>query len=219
MGLDGVELVMALEERFGVTLTDTEAEACSTPKAVIDLVFGKLKTSDERVCASQRAFYLLRKGVAQVLGVPRQGIVLDTDIRSCLAGHSEPQVWAALKLAVHARSWPALVRPTWLVASLWLLAVGTFLALRVPFPWLAAAACAVVVAFVAFQCTPYFCTCIPPRFSRIRNLVPFAVTSDSINWTRDQVAALVKQLVIAQLFLHEEQYREDADFVKDLGMG
>jgi hypothetical protein len=57
------------------------------------------------------------------------------------------------------------------------------------------------------------------RFSKIRALVPFAVTSDAIAWTRDQVASLVKKLVIEQLGLREEQYREDAHFVKDLGMG
>jgi acyl carrier protein len=49
MGLDGVELVMALEEGFGVTITDADAEACVTPAIVIDLIFGKLRASDERV--------------------------------------------------------------------------------------------------------------------------------------------------------------------------
>ena len=57
MGLDGVELIMASEEGFGVTITDAEAEACATPAAVIDLVYGKLRASDQRVCVSQRGFW------------------------------------------------------------------------------------------------------------------------------------------------------------------
>jgi hypothetical protein len=58
MGLDGVELVMSIEEGFGVTITDAEAEACAaTPAAVIDLVYGKLRASDQRVCVSQRGFH------------------------------------------------------------------------------------------------------------------------------------------------------------------
>ena len=61
MGLDGVELVMAIEEGFGVTIADAEAEGCVTPAAMIDLVFHKLRASDERVCVSQRAFHLVRR--------------------------------------------------------------------------------------------------------------------------------------------------------------
>lgn len=52
----------------------------------------------------------------------------------------------------------------------------------------------------------------------MRDLVPFAVTSDEIAWTRDQVAAIVKDLVKEQLGVSEEQYREDASFIADFGM-
>jgi hypothetical protein len=69
MGLDGVELLLSIEETFGIAITDPEAEACATPGAVIDLVLGKLRTTDEQVCVSQRAFYLLRKGLSRTLGV------------------------------------------------------------------------------------------------------------------------------------------------------
>ena len=41
-------MVMAIEEGFGVRIADAEAEACVTPAAVIDLVFGKLRASDDR---------------------------------------------------------------------------------------------------------------------------------------------------------------------------
>jgi acyl carrier protein len=219
MGLDGVELVMALEEGFGVTITDADAEACVTPAIVIDLIFGKLRASDERVCVSQRAFHLLRKAMTRTLRIPRQSVALSADVRSFIAGRSERQVWNDLKTAVQARSWPALARPTWLVASLWLLTIGTFCALLAAFHWVVAAVGALVVGFAATRSTRPFRLCIPARFSRVRSLVPFAVTSDAIAWTRDQVASLVQKLVIEQLGLREGQYREDAHFVKDLGMG
>jgi acyl carrier protein len=218
MGLDGVELVMAMEEGFGVTITDAEAQVCDTPAMVIDLIFGKLQASDERVCVSQRAFYLLRKGLTQTLGVRRRIVVLNSDVRSFTAGRSERQVWDDLKAAVQARSWPALARPIWLVAILWFLAIGMFFSLLTAFHWVVAGNGALVVAFVATWSTRPFRSCIPARFSHLRSLVPFAVTSDAIAWTRDQVASLVKKLVIEQLGLREGQYREDAHFVKDLGM-
>lgn len=218
MGLDGVELVLALEEGFGITITDAEAEACFTPAAVIDLVVGKLRAGDERVCASQRAFYLLRKGLTQTLGARRRSVTLDSDIRSFVAETPESQVWSDLKLAVRARSWPALARPQSLVRGQWLLSIGTFLALLSIIRWEVAAVSAVLVTVGVTRSTRRFRTHIPPKYSRIRMLVPFAVTSDAIFWDRDQVAALVRRLVTEQLGLQEGQYRESAHFFKDLGM-
>jgi hypothetical protein len=153
MGLDGVELVMSIEEGFGVTIADAEAAACVTPAAVIDLVYGKLRASDERVCVSQRAFYLLRKGLTQTLGVSRREVGLTADIRSLTAGRPEREVWDDLKAAVQARSWPALARPRWLTASMWFLVLGTFCALVALFHWAVAAACALLVAYGAARLT------------------------------------------------------------------
>ena len=210
--------MMALEEGFGMAITDAEAEVCVTPAAVIDVIFGKLRASDERACVSQRAFYLLRKGLTHTLGVSRRSVALSSDVRSFAGAKSEPEVWNDLKTAVQARSWPALARSNWLVAGLWLLSFALFLALVAAFHWAAAAACTAVVALAAIRFTRPFCSHIPARYSRIRDLVPFAVTSDAIAWTRGQVASLVKKLVTEQLGLREGQYREDAHFVKDLGM-
>ena len=218
MGLDGVELIMAIEECFGLAITDAEAEACCTPAAVIDLVFGKLRANDERVCVSQRAFYLLRKGLTQTLGVSRRKVDLAADIRSFTAGRSEREVWDDLKTAVQARRWPALARPRWLTAGIWILSLGTFCALIAISHWAFAASCTMLVAYISAQLTRPFCSFIPARYSQLRELVPFAVTSNAISWTRDQVATLVRKLVIEQLHLREGEYREDAQFVKDLGM-
>ena len=104
MGLDGVELVLAFEEAFGVTITDAEAEASITPAVVIDLIFGKLRSSDEQVCVSQRAFYLLRRGLARTLGASRRSVTLGTDVRSLIVGRSEREMWHDLKATVQARS-------------------------------------------------------------------------------------------------------------------
>lgn len=41
--LDTVELVLNVEENFGVELNDFEAEACTTPQHLISLIESKLK--------------------------------------------------------------------------------------------------------------------------------------------------------------------------------
>ena len=38
MGLDSVELVMAVEEEFGISISDADAQKMLTPKEVINFV-------------------------------------------------------------------------------------------------------------------------------------------------------------------------------------
>ena len=41
MGLDHVELVVAVEKRFGVSISDVEAQQAETPSKLADVVFSK----------------------------------------------------------------------------------------------------------------------------------------------------------------------------------
>ena len=60
MGLDGVELVMAFEEEFGISIPDSAAEKMVTPRHVIDFVY-EARLAAERLDAQ-----------AHVLGVLEQ---------------------------------------------------------------------------------------------------------------------------------------------------
>lgn len=73
-------------------------------------------------------------------------------------------------------------------------------------------------AYAAILATERCRTRIPEKLRRIRDLVPYAGSSDHIEWTRQKVAAVVKVIVMEQLGLSESDYREDADFAKDLGL-
>src|SRR5690349_10245452 len=63
MGLDILEIVLNLEEVFGIEIKDKEAEQLRTTRDVIDYVCQKLNVSDttEGPCLSARAFYRLRQ--------------------------------------------------------------------------------------------------------------------------------------------------------------
>ena len=41
MGLDTIELVMALEERFRITISDEQAQSCRTLGDLVELIVGK----------------------------------------------------------------------------------------------------------------------------------------------------------------------------------
>lgn len=218
MGLDSVELAMAFEESFGVTISDAEAVKCETPADVIALVSGKLQTIKDVGCVSRRGFYVLRRALTETLGIERRSVTLDFDIRSLVSEKSDRAVWESLKVATKARSWPPLMRPRWLVVSLWLLTgVVLFVLFRVTDPAIAWAG-ALLAGCAGTLFTRRFENQIPRAYYKVRDLVPYAVTSAEISWSPGDVAWQVKQIVMDQLGVSEEVYREDAHFVHDFGM-
>ncbi len=219
MGLDGVELVIATEEQFGIKLSDAEAERCRTPGQLVDLVLSKLRLRDDAPCVHQRAFHLLRRGLIQVSGAERRSIRLDTKLIAGSRHRHTPEFWHALRDAVGARSWPRLERPRWVVGLLWLVFFGTCAALTW---WTSLAAVAVVGGFlmvvVGNRVTKSCGTTIPAGCATVRGLIPHVTSSPMVSWSREQVAPRVRNLVEDILSLSPGQYREDADFVKDLGL-
>lgn len=180
--------------------------------------FGKLHTIEETGCLSQRGLYVLRRALTEILGIERRSVTLDLEIRSLVSEKSERAVWESLKLATKARSWPSLVRPRWLVVSLWVLTGIVLLGLfRVTDPVIAWAG-ALLAGCAGMLFTQRFENRIPRMYSRVCDLVPFAVTSAEISWSPDDVSWQVKQLVMDQLGLGEEEYREDGHFIHDFGM-
>ena len=77
---------------------------------------------------------------------------------------------------------------------------------------------AIVFACLAVRFTIPFEQYIPARLQTVRDLVPLAVTSGSVTWTREQVSALVKEVVMEQLGVPESDYTEDSRFIEDFGM-
>jgi len=225
MGLDSVELVMEFEEAFGVELTDEEAIKLRTPGMVIDLVLTKLAVVPQIECGSQRAFYLLRRALIEHAGAAREAIRPDSELQSLIHPGRVSHVWPALGRAIQAKVWPSLVRPGPLVAALYGLACVVFLGvlfLALPSGVAGAALYAVfgtlAFAYAAILATERCRTRIPQNLRRIRDLVPYAGSSDRIEWTRQKVSTVAKVIVMEQLGLSESDYREDADFAKDLGL-
>ena len=96
MGLDGVELVMAWEESFGIRIADPEAAAIRTPRAATELICRKVAAIDvSSVCLFQRAFYRSRRALQRELTCPRSRLSPQARIADLVPSH-RPQVWRAL---------------------------------------------------------------------------------------------------------------------------
>jgi acyl carrier protein len=232
--MDAVEIVMAVEDAFDIRIEDAEAEKILTPAQLIDLVLSKTETATENICLTQRAFNLLRGALIHRCALTRKHIKPDAPLRTTIL---RPVRRAQLNqlacdLAIPRR--PELVRPAWVKASLTALAllagtaavVATYKAIPSAafLLWLPALAAALATAYVGIKATTGLEIDFPKGFDTIGDLARWVMTHKNdlatpatSAWTRTQVAARVREIVINVLGC-ESNYREDAHFIKDLGL-
>jgi acyl carrier protein/uncharacterized membrane protein len=244
MGLEAVELVMELEEAFGVRLEAGEFSGSPTPRMIGDLIFSKLESTKERSCSSQRAFYLLRRMFISTFSLERKTVTPDMPFRNLIPKARERELWQQMKDVIAARQWPALERPLWMSRSLLVVALvivglvicasiyssintgehaisSTISAMMgglirgIVFVMILAVPSLVVVDLL----TRSFRVCIPSRFQSIRDLIPYALTSERLKWTREGVSIVIKRIVMEQFGIKESEYTEDSRFIEDFGMG
>lgn len=73
-GLSVVELVMEIEETFGLAITDDEAERIHGIGGIKEFLISRVHRGSSTECVTQRAFYRLRTVVCEVLAVPRAAV-------------------------------------------------------------------------------------------------------------------------------------------------
>lgn len=232
MGMDAVDIVMLTEERFGVEIRDEEAETLRTPRMLIDLVFAKLAHATAARCQSQRSFYLLRRALSVLSGTDRNAISPSTPIRSFVSSREERRFWERLRHETSARSWPSLgfsaaVTSAGKAAFVLLSVCGLAAAgnLRL-FTGVGDSALSILIfgllgpaVFILFMAKAMsgWKNYIPAQIVSARDIVPFVATSSLIDWSRDEVACGVREIV-EDVLAPQGKYREDADFVRDLGL-
>ena len=101
MGLDGVEMVMAWEEVFGITIGNDETATLITPRMAIDLIARKLGASDDtpRRCLTLRAFNRVRAAISAGAGVHRNAIRPDVRVRELVPREDRLSTWRRVQCA------------------------------------------------------------------------------------------------------------------------
>ena len=89
MGLDGVELVMAWEDTFGISIPDDEAASMFTTRNVVNCIFHKVRSDapEDSGCLALRAFLRFRKAF-QAAGIPREAVRPQAKLSSLLPGRN-----------------------------------------------------------------------------------------------------------------------------------
>jgi acyl carrier protein len=232
MGLDGVEIVMAVEETFDMRIADSEAEKVRTPRHLIDLVWKQVAHADTTGCLSHRAFNRLRQLLMRRCALPRKAIVPTARLSDLLSSSQRREFADYVETDLGAAGLQ-LSRPTWLSAGLFtgavLLGVATTLPLRLTSAGvsvLIAATVAIAVGYLFERGTRRLRTEFPNRLASVGDVSGWIVAHKpdlatglrlQNAWTREQVALRVREIVVEHLGC-EAQYHEDALFVEDLGL-
>jgi acyl carrier protein len=238
MGLDTVELVMEVEEAFGITMSDEEAEKIQTVGDLYRYVLARL---DRPVlttpgCLSAAVFYRLRRQLMGRFRVERRRIRPASPLDDLIPAANRRREWQRLGECLGWRL-PELTRPGWVgFVSLGLFVTWSIAtiaawgrlagfdpdALMVFVVGLLVGA--LVLAIAVYQATRPFATVLPAP--DVRGLIPMILKSNfgtfRINnprgWTSKDVWDALIAIIAEQAGVVPDRLEESTRFVDDLGM-
>jgi hypothetical protein len=130
-GEDSCELVLTIEQSFGVMFSEDDLVQATTIGALSHTIFTKLKSPVSPRCLSAVTFYELRAAFVEVFGTTRSTIFPAVSLRELMPWKSRKRQWRKIQDRLN-YVLPQLTWTLWLVA-LWLLLTG--LALYFLFGW------------------------------------------------------------------------------------
>jgi len=230
MGLDAVELILSIEERFGIEVSDEEAANILAVGQMQNLILSKLNISDEETCLTQQAFHLIRKTAMTAFGVSRKALKPDTLLDSFMPRETRKEDWLRLQSGLGVFQMPDLARPTSVVTVVTLLVLlilvstSWYGALKGPFgPWfVTGVVVAVGVGWVGAKFTQRFKTEFREGYSRVRDLARYVVARHpellrrprSKTWTLEEVKCLLREVIVEQTGV--SKFDGSSRFVADL---
>jgi acyl carrier protein len=115
MGLEGVEIVLAAEETFGIAIPDAVASQIQTPADLIVFIAAHVPTVTSPDCVTQQLFYRLRRGFRTHIPALSASFQPDTKLRDIVSKDEWPALWRNIRVAVGDANWPPQVPwPGWL---------------------------------------------------------------------------------------------------------
>lgn len=219
MGLDAVELVMEVEDEFGIHISDAEAQSVLTVQDLARLAFSTREQRRAASCPSASSFYALRSAWVRAGVAERGEITPGASVSKLVTTLKRREAWRSASLAgVH-------------LPALWTPSVVSFLAIAI-----AAVGAAIVMLIAMLASTPSFLTwlmlpaglaialdssvrtAVPPGVVTIRELI-HASQPGAGRSTVDQYAAVlfrVREITAEQLGLPLSRVQPDSRFIEDL---
>lgn len=229
MGLDGVELILAVEEGFGIHIPDEEASNVSTVGDLHGLVVSKLQGKDLKRCLTSAAFYRTRRGIIEALEISRREIKPSTRLESILPRSTRREQWHRVQNGMSLKL-PALQHPGWIQFCLLttgvIASVGTGIYCGAGFGWLALLFFVGIVAggFLIRLSSPLAIS-FPNGNVTVGDLARDVLAvnharliSDVGGWNEKDVWESLCRLIVIQTGVEPEKIKPDARIVNDLGI-
>ena len=96
MGLDAVELVLTVEDTFGFSIPDEDAEGMSTMGKLYDYVLAHRFHGKQDACLSSMTFYKVRRALMSVLKIERNEVRVSTEL-SAIIPERRRRTWQTLR--------------------------------------------------------------------------------------------------------------------------
>ena len=224
MGLDGVELLLAIEDEFQIAITDEEAFRSETPAKLTEIVYLKMRQSEHDVCPSQHGFYKVRKYMTDFLKIPRMTIKPDTPLKNLIQKKNRRKNWAAILSALSGGQtvFAPLERPKWLKLAIYLIipviAFPVLLRLTYYTVNLSVIMTGALIPLLMLLTTPMKYE-FPDNFYSVKDLIRIIGTLQTKTWDKDELYKKIRKIIAQQLNIKEEDIHPDSHFIKDLGMG
>lgn len=221
MGLDAVELILSIEEEFGINISDADAEHLVTPRILSDYVINRIGSvgGTKGRCLSQAGFYQIRSALVRQFGARRNEVRPDSPIRNFL-NHNIRKQWKQLKDAIDAKQLPGLQCSRSIAYPVQIVMPFGGLTLLV-----IAGAPGWVLMFSLFALWIFSVIVIdrlgnivPENLATVGALVPYVRIKNQEKWTSEYVLQKVIQITAVQLGISIEKIHPDSHFVKDLGL-
>lgn len=228
--MDGVEIVMEIEEAFDIQIEDKEAEQILTPRQLIELVMSKVERTASGTCLTQRSFNLLRRALLQTGPLKRADVSPSTKLDNVLPTGNRRRVLEQITQKLGISMSPRLVRSEELKAALIAVTVISSIAassylMKWSIPFMVSfISTAIITGYLGYTATKGLRNHFPKELNTVGAFArwvagrkPDLADGLPIAWTREQIALRVREIV-THILACEAMYREDAHFIKDLGM-
>lgn len=237
MGMDGIELVIEVEENFGIEIKDDEAGNTQTVGQLYQLICQKCQTKAQNSCATRKAFYQLRKILLNLYEIDKTQIHPKTNIEEITKAVKSKYLWNSIKEMTNLRL-PNLKLPRWLFYLLFLTGFLTgplisyliinffsgdkgfvldyvdYGVILVLFLWL-------FLAISISKLTAPFQTIIPNECQTVGSLCKQVVMLNAKHFeplSKREIWEILVKIISEQLGIEESIIRPESNLVKDFGM-
>jgi len=243
MGLDIVELVMEVEEEFGILIPDADYEQISTVGDMHDYICLKLPVDKPRPssgstrCLSSAAFLRLRRSLMSVCGVERDRVRLEASLSDLLPKQHRREKWRRLRDDL--KLWlPDLERPEWMSQLLccggWATVLVPILVCLVYFTdpktsghWaLLLFPAGIAVTIASYAATTRYAVCFASGYSTVRETSQSLKEKNHFSLARLEGAELIElstpiynrllDIISECLDIPREEIHRESSFMEDL---